>query len=129
MIITADTIRRFPFAVAPHRITDDLQILIAQDMAAQSQREGQRPAIPKKIKDDTNPRHHAQMRVNQMVLDFLASEGSKPISAIRYGIGRDHPTVTAALKRLIRSGDVVMHKGRRNNSAVYSIPDQREVAA
>lgn len=46
MIITADHIRRFPFAVAPHRITDDLQILIAQDMERSARAEGHRKAMP-----------------------------------------------------------------------------------
>lgn len=62
MIITADHIRRFPFAVAPHRITDDLQILIAQDMERSARAEGHHKSLPR------NPGDQSEQQVAQALM-------------------------------------------------------------
>jgi transposase len=54
MIITTDHIRRFPFAVNPARITEELEELIAEDMKQATRREGNFPAMPRLVNNEAD---------------------------------------------------------------------------
>lgn len=106
MIITADMIRRFPFAVAPHRVTDDLQILIARDMARQAHAEGHHKRLP----PDQTPRAEdvevSRARVQAQIFRCLAAYGGQTISAIRQATGMDRVKIETALIYMVADGRV-----------------------
>lgn len=118
MIITADTIRRFPFAVAPHRITDDLQALIAQDMAEQAHKEGHRKAVPPTLVDKDAMREGTRRRIRAQVLACLQEHGPKHMRGIREIICRDNMGVTDALAYLEAIGAITSHQRKNRGGGV-----------
>lgn len=104
MIITADMIRRFPFAVSPHRITPDLQKLIAADMWAHARREGHQKALP-----PSGVFNAAQIRRADEEADVFRALalGDRTCSQIAARCGREHHTVQNALTRMKSKGVVI----------------------
>lgn len=103
MIITADMIRRFPFAVSPHRISDDLQKLIASDMWAQAKREGHQKCLP-----PSGVFNAAQLRRADEEADVFRALmlGDRTCSQIATRCGMEHHTVQNAITRMKSKGIV-----------------------
>ena len=106
MIITADIIRRYPFAVSPCRVTDDQQILIARDMAERAHKEGHRKALPPTTQQKANDIELARFRVEANVFRCLSKYGAQTITAIRSVIGIDRHKIDNALVYMVADGRV-----------------------
>lgn len=121
MIITADTIRRFPFAVAPHRLTDELQALIAQDMANAAHKEGHRGRLPAV---GNNPEQEnsllRQAKIEAQVFRRLMA-GDRTIGQVRANTNLDRPPLERAFASMLADGRIVRGDNLRNNCCTYSI--------
>lgn len=104
LIITDDLIRRFPFAVNPARMTEDLEVLIAYDMAKAARMEGHFPAMPREAKG-AQESELTNTRIQVGILAFL-SHGPASKKDIRYGMGGVHDA-----KRFNRLLDAMVSSG------------------
>jgi hypothetical protein len=121
MIITADIILKYPFAVSPRRITDELEILIGLDMAEQARKEGHRKAVPPTLA--SNASDAADRRAEQEADVFralMAGDRTAPQIVARTRFERH--TVQNALARMRADGRIL--RGRRDREDMaqeYSI--------
>ena len=106
MIITADHIRRFPFAAAPHRITDDLQSIIARDMADAARKEGHHSRLPPATL--SLQARAVMMRAESDAAVFRAMmKGDRTVSQIITRVGMEKQTAQNALNRLMEDSRVI----------------------
>lgn len=106
MIITADIIRRLPFANLITRITPDMELLIAQDMAAQARREGHRKSLPTVTSQKAEDIALARAIIEADVWRYLVKFGPGTITAIRNTIKRDRHKIDNALVYMVADGRV-----------------------
>lgn len=121
MIITADHIRRFPFAVAPHRITDDLEALIAEDMAASAKAEGHSkrlPPVPQPFQEDALLR---QAECEAAIIRLMMA-GFKTIWQFRTQSKWERADLDRAVAAMLADGRILQGKQSRMNSGfLYTI--------
>jgi hypothetical protein len=106
MIITADNIRSFPFANDITRVPDDIQILIARDMAEQAHKEGHRKRLPTVTSQKAEDIALARAIIEADVWRYLVKFGPGTITAIRNSIKRDRHKIDNALVYMVADGRV-----------------------
>jgi len=120
MIITADHIRRFPFAVNPERITPELEVLIAEDIKKATRREGNFPAMPKEFYN-AEESELTNARIQVGITAFLA-HGPASKKNIRYGMGGVHTAsrFNRQLELMVAAGQLVVVMNGRTET--YALP-------
>lgn len=109
LIITADLIRRFPFAVNPARMTASIEGQIAKDMKAAALAEGHRPAYPKPANPAKVDAELHRSKVEAAIFRALMTSGEMTIGALRNATCYSRVAVEFALatmttqKRLIEN--------------------------
>jgi hypothetical protein len=124
MIITADIILKYPFAVSPRRITDELEILIGLDMAEQARKEGHRKAVPPTIVSKEAQKEATRRKIAVQVIQCLKEHGPKHLRFIRDQIRRDTVNVSEALAHLEAIGALTSQQRKIRGggiSTVYSL--------
>lgn len=124
MIITADLIRKFPFAVAPHRVTDELQVLISRDMAETARAEGHVKRLPPTFSIKAEDIELARRKIESSVFRCLAANGSMTINAIRSYTKLDRHKIDAALAYMVAERTVIrLNRPTRGGSlpAIYDL--------
>lgn len=126
MIITADMIRRAPFANLIKFVGKDIEKLIAADMARQAYLEGHRKILP-----HTRPQKEEDIILARRVIEadvfrYLVKFGPGSITAIRNSIHRDRHKIDSALAYMVADGRVKrMNRPTRggNVPAIFAIND------
>jgi hypothetical protein len=121
MIITADTIRRFPFANRVTRIAPDMELLIAHDMAERAYREGHRKAIPPTIASKEAQKDATRRRIMSDALNCLETHGPKHFNAIRDIVRRDTAGLGDALEQLVMAGVVTSDQRKINGGGIRTV--------
>lgn len=119
MIITADLIRRFPFAVNPARMTEELEELIAEDMKQAARREGNFPAMPRIVNNEADVQL-ARAKLQAQIWTFLA-HGPATKTDVRSGLGGTYQSgpVNRELETMAAEGRLLI--GGRNRHTTYEI--------
>ncbi len=119
MIITADHIRRFPFAVNAARITPELEELIAEDMRKSARREGHFPAMPP-MPNNARDVEVARAKLQAQIWKYLI-HGPATKTDVRTGLGGTYESkpVNHELEAMAADGRLLI--GGRGRLTTYAI--------
>lgn len=119
LIITDDLIRRFPFAVNPARMTEQLEELIAEDMKKAARREGNFPAMPP-MPNNARDVEVARAKLQAQIWKYLA-HGPATKTDVRTGLGGTYQSKPVNHELEVMAADGRLLIGGRGKHTTYAI--------
>ena len=121
LVISPDTIRRFPFAVNPARMTADIEQLIANDMAQRCRDEGHIRRLPMGVQKQNCAAREKIEAIQNTIVKLLRDGEPRSVTQISIFLATTTYDVRAACLGLLELGVIVRAHGdgKSRSTTIY----------